>query len=220
MRTNRRFFSKDSGFVQNIFTYDDLCEKPDNFLLIEILFFLFRNRKAVGQINVEGYFTCVQVADALQKLGYVPDDVFLTLKHLARTELIVTDRMNTTEVVWEDSVRILAAGWVHLRLLSERFEYIFGSIPTTPIHDPRTAVQLGDLVKIEAERGELDFHQKVRTVEIFYRYLQSERAAATTPFKGGPDSGADYVLGHIRDAIEQTKNPSRGRTRADDILDS
>jgi hypothetical protein len=219
MRTNRRFFSKDSGFVQNIFDYDDQCQKPDNFLLIEILFFLFKNRKIVGPINVEGYFTCTQIADALQKLGYVPDDVFLTLKHLARTELIVTDRMNTLEVDWEDSIRILAAGWVHLRILTERFEYIFGSIPTTPIHDPKTAVQLGDLVKIEAERGELDFHQKVRAVEIFYRYLWNERAAATTPFNDGPDSGADYVLSHIRDTIEHTKNPSRGRVRKDDILE-
>lgn len=219
MRTNRRFFSKDSGFVQNIFTYDDQCEKPDNFLLIEILFFLLKNRKTVGHINVEGYFTCTQVADALQKLGYVPDDVLLTLKHLARTELIVTDRMNTSEVEWQDSVRILAAGWVHLRLLSGRFEYIFGSIATTPIHDPTVAVQLGDLVKIEAERGELEFHQKVRAVESFHRYLWNERAAATTPFNEGPDSGADYVLGHIRGAIEQTKNPSKGRMQTDDILD-
>lgn len=219
MRTNRRFFSQDSGFVQNIFTYDDQCEKPDNFLLIEILFFLFRNRKAVGHINVEGYFTCTQIADTLQKLGYVPDDVFLTLKHLTRTELIVTDRMNTTELDWQDSVRILAAGWVHLRLLSGRFEYVFGSIPTTPIHDPKAAQQLGDLVKIEAERGDLEFHQKVRAVEIFYRYLWKERAAAITPFNAGPVSGADYVLDHIRGAIEQTKNPAKARPQADDILD-
>jgi hypothetical protein len=149
----------------------------------------------------------------------VPDDVFLTLKHLARTELIVTDRMNTREIDWQDSVRILAAGWVHLRLLSGRFEYIFGAIPTAPIRDQRTAEQLGDLVKIEAERGELAFHQKLRAVEIFYKYLLSERAAITTPFNDGPDSGADYVLGHIGGAIEQTKNPSKPRVREDDMLD-
>ncbi len=118
MRTNRRFFSKDSGFVQNIFSFEDENEKPDNFLIIEVLFFLFTHRKTIGHINIEGYFTCAQVADALQKLGYVPNDVFVTLKLLARSELIVTDRMTSTEVTWDDSVRILAAGWVHLRLLS------------------------------------------------------------------------------------------------------
>ena len=219
MRTNRRFFSKDSGFVQNIFSYDDEFEKPDNFLLIEILYFLFRNRKAIGYINVEGYFTCKQVADALQKLGYVPSEVFLALRRLARTELIVTDRMNTTELDWEDSVRVLAAGWVHLRLLTGRFEYLFGVIPTTPLRDQMVAEQLAELVKLESQRGELDFHQKVRAVDIFFRYLWSERAASTTPFNDGPDSGADYALAHIRGAIEQTKNPSRARGHEDDVLD-
>ncbi|WP_158789999.1 P-loop NTPase fold protein [Granulicella sp. L60] len=221
MRTNRRFFSKDSGFVQNIFAYDDACEKPDNFLLIEILFYLFKNKKTVGLINVEGYFTCTQIADAMQKMGYVPDDVFLTLRHLTRTELVVTDRMNTTDLIWQDSIRILAAGWVHLRLLSGRFEYLFGCIPTTPIRDQKTAQQLADLLKIEAERGELLFYQKLRAVEIFFEYLWHERQAAITPFNDGPESGAEYVLGHIQESIEATKNPLKARTknRVEDILD-
>ena len=166
MRTNRRFFSNDSGFVQNIFSFDATSEKPDNFLLTEVLFFLFTNRKTIGLINVEGYFTCRQVADALQKLGYVPDDVFLAIQYLARTELIVTDRMNTKEVEWDDSVRVLAAGWVHLRILTERFEYIYGCIPTTPIRDQKIAEQLADLVIIESQRGELDFHQNPEKIYI------------------------------------------------------
>ena len=219
MRTNRRFFSKESGFVQNIFAYEDGFEKPDNFLLIEILFFLFTNRKTIGPINIEGYFTCHHVADEMQKLGYVPNDVFLMIKHLARTELIVTDRMNTKEVDWEDSVRILASGWVHLRILSERFEYILGAIPTTPIRDQGIAEQLADLVKIESERGELDFHQKVRAVDSLYRYLWNQRSESKTPFNEGPQSGADYVLGHIHSALELTRHPSRSRGTGEDILD-
>ena len=218
MRTNRRFFSNESGFVQNIFAYDPASEKPDNFLLIEILFFLFHNRKTSGFINVEGYFTCRQVADALQKLGYVPDDVFLALNYLVRTELIVTDRMNTSEVRWEDSVRVLASGWVHLRILTERFEYIYGCIPTTPIRDQRTAEVLGDLVGTEAQRGELDFHQKLRAVDTFYRYLWNERNKGTTPFNEGPQSGANYVLQHILSAIEQIRH-LKSRSTEQDILD-
>jgi hypothetical protein len=219
MRTNRRFFSDGSGFVQNIFGYDPASEKPDNFLLVEILFFLFRNRKVIGLINVEGYFTCRQVADAMQKLGYVPNDVFLAIKRLARAELIVTDRMTAKQVDWEDSVRILAAGWVHLRLLTERFEYLYGCVPTTPVRDQRTAEQLADLVKIEAQRGELDFHQKIRMVETFHKYLWSERTKARTPFNEGPDSGADYVLAHIDSAIDQARNSSKARPATEDALD-
>jgi hypothetical protein len=218
MRTNRHFFSNDSGFVQNIFDYDPASEKPDNFLLIEVLFFLFNHRKTIGLVNVEGYFTCRQVADQLQKLGYVPDDVFLAINHLARTELIVTDRMNTKEVQWEDSVRILAAGWVHLRILTERFEYIYGCIPTTPVSDQRTAEVLGDLVGIESKRGELDWHQKLRAVDTFYRHLWNERQKATTPFNEGPQSGADYVLHHILGTIQLARN-SRAQPSTQDILD-
>ena len=220
MRTNRRFFSRDSGgFVQNVFDFDETFEKPDNFLIIEILYFLTMNRRTRGPINIEGYFTCVQVADALQKLGYVPADVFAMIKHLVRTELVVTDRMNAASIEWDDSVRILAAGWVHLRLLSERFEYLFGVIPTTPIRDQSVALQLAELVRLESGRDELQFYQKVRAVDLFWSYLWDERQALITPFNEGKVSGADYVLEHIRMALEKTKNRQIPFATEEDILD-
>jgi hypothetical protein len=220
MRTNRKFFSPESGgFVHNIFTFGDTLEKPDNFLISEILYFLLRNRKILGNINLEGYFTCTQICDALQKLGYAPDDVFATIKHLVRIELLITDRMNSVEVDWQDSVRALAAGWVHLRLLSGRFEYLFGVIPTTPVRDQHAAEQLSEPVKNETIRGNLDLHQKIRAVDILYRYLWNERQASVTPFNDGPLSGADYVLTHIRQALEQTKSLARPTEVAEDPLD-
>ena len=106
-----------------------------------------------------------------------------------------------------------------MRLLSGRFEYLFGVIPTTPIRDQRAAEQLSELVKNEAARGELDVHQKIRAVDIFFRYLWSERQALITPFNEGPESGADYVLSHIRLALEQTKNASRPTEVEEDSLD-
>lgn len=220
MRTNRRFFSRDSGgFIQNIFTFDEACEKPDNFLIIEILYFLIVNRRTRGPINIEGYFTCTQIADALQKLGYVPNDVLVMIRQLVRSELVITDRMNATEVEWDDSVRILAAGWVHLRLLSERFEYLFGVIPTTPIRDQSVAQQLAELVNIEADRGGLQYYQMVRAVDLFWHYLSAERQSLTTPFNEGTVSGADYVLEHFRSALEKTKYRQKSMSTDEDILD-
>jgi len=134
--------------------------------------------------------------------------------------LIITDRLNNAEVAWEDSVRILAAGWVHLRLLSERFEYIYGVIPTTPIRDQGVAEQLAEAVKLEAQRGELQFYQKVRTVELFFHYLESERNALKTPFNSGIlTCGADYVLSHIHGAIRHAKNVTTKQTSEEDPLD-
>jgi hypothetical protein len=61
MRTEYRFFSDHSGFISNIFNFDPDWQKPDNFLLIEALHYLARNRKRRGQIGLEGYFTCRHV---------------------------------------------------------------------------------------------------------------------------------------------------------------
>jgi len=78
---------------------------------------------------------------------------------------------------------------------------------------------LGELIKIEVERGDLSYPQKIRAVDIFYRYLWNERAALKTPFNDGPESGADYVLKHILGAIEQAKGSLRTKEFQPDILD-
>jgi hypothetical protein len=56
MRTEYRFFSDSSGFVKNIFGFEQEWENPNNFLLIEILFFLTTHRHVRGQIGLEGIF--------------------------------------------------------------------------------------------------------------------------------------------------------------------
>jgi len=53
MRTDYRFFSKQSGFITNIFSYENDWNKPSNFIIPEILFYLANNRKKLGQIGIE-----------------------------------------------------------------------------------------------------------------------------------------------------------------------
>ena len=48
MRTEYRFFNNSSGFVSNIFYFDEDWEQPNNFILPEILFWLADNRKRHG----------------------------------------------------------------------------------------------------------------------------------------------------------------------------
>lgn len=218
MRTNHRLFAE-GDFIHNVFSYDDTCEKPDNFLLVEILFYLFQNRKRIGSLGLEGYFSCHQVMDALQMLGYVPGDVLLGLNRLVKAELVITDRMNSSGVSVDDSVKILAAGWVHLRILTSRFEYLYGVLATTPIARLELAQQIAELLKIELQHGDVNFFQKIRVVDAFFRYLWEERSQAKTPFSDSVDTGADYVMSHIREAVEQAKNPSKGKEPEPDVLD-
>jgi hypothetical protein len=219
MRTGYLFFSDHSGFLSNIFGFDPEWQKPDNFLLIEILFFLARNRRRKGAIGLEGYFACRHIADELQQLGYIAEDVLAASNILLHRQLIAADHMNYANVTFDDSVRVLASGFMHVRILSGRIEYLYGVIPTTPLLDRHTAQQLGDFVKNESIRGRLGSHQRVRAVEIFYKYLSEQRNANSTPFSKSEDTGAAYVLAHIAEGIEHFHNVHASSSGGVDLLD-
>jgi hypothetical protein len=219
MRTGYRFFSDNSGFISNIFTFDSEWQKPDNFLLSEALWFLARNRKRTGELGLEGYFSCRHVAVELQKLGYIPDDTLAALNVLLNRKLISADHMNFQEVGFDDSVQILASGYMHVRILSGRVEYLYGVIPTTPILDSAVADRLADFIRNENTRGELSGYQKVRAVEVFYEYLQSQRKANATPFSTAQQTGAEYILSQMHGAIQHATNAGRGVSADQDPLD-
>jgi hypothetical protein len=219
MRTEYRFFSDHSGFLFNVFNSDAEWQKPDNFLLIEILYFLARSRKQKGEIGLEGYFTCRHVTVELQRLGYVPEDVLVGLNLLLKKELIGADHMNFDLVGLDDSVRVLASGFMHVRVLVGRIEYLYGVIATTPIFDREVAKQLAEFVKQEGQRGRTGSFQRVAAVEIFYQYLLRQNKANVTPFSDSMETGAAYVLSHISDAIQHFRNVHKGAPAAPDNLD-
>jgi hypothetical protein len=219
MRTEYRFFSDHSGFISNIFTYDPDWEKPDNFLLIEILYNLQRNRKRVGQIGIEGYFTCRSVAQDLQKFGYTPDDTLRALNLLLKRQLIAADHMNFSKVEFDDCVRILASGFIHLRVLSGRIEYLYGVLVATPLTDKRVAERLADIVKNESLRGTVNSYQTVAGVDEFYRYLVDEEKFLSNPFLQTSETGRSYVLHKIEEGIEHFRNAGLKFAQGPDILD-
>ncbi len=75
MRTEYRFFNHNSGFVSNLFHFDEDWQQPNNFMMPEILFWLADNRKRRGEIGLEGYFSVTRIADELQRRGFVRNDI-------------------------------------------------------------------------------------------------------------------------------------------------
>jgi hypothetical protein len=219
MRGEYLFFSDDSGFVSNILSFDPDWQKPDNFILVEILYFLARNRKRRGAIGLEGYFTCRHVTQELQRLGYVPDDILAALNAALQRQLIGADHMNFTSVGFDDSVHILASGYMHVRVLAGRLEYLYGIIPTTPILEKDTAHQLTHLLEIEKTRGWISPHQKLRAVEILYEYLLRQQKRNATPFSTLYETGASYVLDQVAGAIRHFKNVNARVSSEPDALD-
>lgn len=219
MRTEYAFFSDRSGFISNIFHYDPEWQKPDNFLLIEILYSLARHRKRVGQIGIEGYFTCRSIAENLQRFGYVPEDVIKALNLLLNKQLIAADHMNFAKVEFDNCVRILASGFMHVRFLAGRAEYLYGILPVTALTDKRVADRLADIVKNESMRGEVGSHQTLAAIEMFYQYLLDEQQFLSNHFLEVSETGRAYVLGQIRSAIDHSTNVNAGAQPGPDILD-
>jgi hypothetical protein len=219
MRTDYRFFSDQSGFISNIFTFDPDWQRPDNFLLSETLYFLGANRKRKGQIGLEGYFSCRHLADEMQRLGYSDQDTLGALNMLLRMELISADHMNRRGVGFDDSVHILPSGYIHVRVLASRLEYLYGVLPATPIFEDDTARQVAEILKIEEARGDVGGHLKARAVDAFFRYLVRQKRTLCTPLTVPPITGSSYVLAKIEEALRHFRNAGSG-VKEVDILDS
>lgn len=217
MRTEYRFFSDQSGFISNIFTCHPDAQRPDNFLVSEALYLLAANRKRKGEIGLEGYFTCQYVANELQRLGYSKEDTLGALNLLLRRELISADHMNIRGVGFDDSVHILPSGYMHVRVLASRLEYLYGVLPTTPIFEEHTAGQLAEFLKAENLRGEISAYQKTRAVDIFFRYLVRQKRSLTTPLAPSSTTGSAYVLAKIDQALKHSRNIYASTKEADPL---
>jgi hypothetical protein len=108
MRTEYRFFTGNSGFVANLFHFDEDWLQPNNFILPEIFFWLCDNRKRRGEIGLEGYFSVQKIADELQKRGFLPDDIVEACSWLLRKHLLEADHMDQTAVGLADSIKVTA----------------------------------------------------------------------------------------------------------------
>ena len=219
MRTDYQLFSDRSGFISNIFSFENEWNRPSNFLLIEILFFLASSRKRAGQIGIEGYFTVQYICQLMQKMGYDPEDTAMAVTMALSRYLIDADHMGNVSVSLSDSVKISASGFIHLRTLVERLEYIYGILATTRVTDEKVLTTIGEATQRELRLGDLSPRSKVQVVETFRDYLLKQatalaKAAGTTFDISDRSFGAAYVLRAIDAAIS-----NNGRTAPLNLLD-
>ncbi|WP_170162559.1 hypothetical protein [Methylocystis hirsuta] len=221
MRTEYRFFSENSGFVSNIFHFDDEWERPNNFIIPDILFWLYDNRKRRGDIGLEGYFSVGSIADVMQLRGYIRDDIIAACSWLLRKELIEADHMNRTGLSGDDSVKVTASGFIHLRILCQRLEYLFGVLSVTPIFDSGVAIKIADYLNRENQYDRISGHQMAECVEEFLRYLKYNYSLlqAAYPEFGGERTGSTFILQQVEDALDHFRRPATSSSRQLNMLD-
>lgn len=224
MRTDYLLFSDRSGFVSNIFSFENEWRRPSNFLLIEILFFLASSRKLPGQIGIEGYFTVQHICELMQRLGYDQEDTANAVNLALSRYLVDADHMGNVSVGFADSVKISASGFIHLRTLVERLEYLYGVLATTRVTDGKVLSAIAEATQREVRLGDLTARSKLQVVEVFRRYLLNQ-AIALGKASGSPfdindrNSGAAYVLRAMERTITRFYNREGGKIDDEDPLD-
>jgi len=123
-----------------------------------------------------------------------------------------------------DSVKISASGFIHLRTLVERLEYLYGILVTTRLTDGKVLATIAEATQRELRLGDLSARSKLQVVAAFRDYLlkQAEALATAAGMKfdiAGHDSGAAYVLRAMERVISRFYKPDDGKNAEVDLLD-
>ena len=221
MRGDYRFFNNSVGFVSNIFYCHNNWKRPNNFMIPEILFWLIGNRKVAGDNGHLGYFSVAHIADQLEVIGFVRDDVHEACMFALEKGLIEADTLSLIELGENDSVKATASGWAHMRILSERVEYLHAVLPTTPIYKGSFRDVVFDRMKIENKYGDLNHHQTISLVEEFHKYLREQKALLDEhpEYSKRERSGGKYILAKIQSGLDHVLKSKRATESQIDLLD-
>ncbi len=167
---------------------------------------------------------CNTFAKLCKKIGYDPEDTVKAITLSLTRYLIDADHMGNISVSLEDSVKISASGFIHLRTLVERLEYLYSILATTRVTDEKVLATIAEATKRELRLGDLSTRSKVQVVETFRIYLLKQ--ATTLAKAAGMDfditsntSGAAYVLRAIERTISRIDDGNYNRRFEFDPLD-
>jgi hypothetical protein len=212
MRQDYRYFNNNTGFVANIFHCESSWERPSNLLIPELLFYLIGQRKPRGENGQMGFVAMERLVTHLIGFGFLRSDISEAAHFCLQKELLEVETSSSQIIHNVDSVKVTAAGWAHLRLLSSRLEYLAALLPTTPIDDPELVQVTYDLMQIENRTGNVSLQRLISNVERFEKYIASqERAMSAFPaYFDSKITGSKYILEKIHEALlfalQQLKN--------------
>ena len=192
MRTNHKYYSRNHGYIYNIFSTPDSSVTANNYLIPEILEYLARNRKNSSSYSIEGYMYVPDILEYLSGIGYVKEDVLWALEELLEHSLISADHQRNKGINENDYIKITASGYYHIRLISSRAEYMANVSLDTHIYNYEIAKKI-------SQNREDSMKQAILRIELLEEYLKDELAKLRGAFPLFQDKAVspEVVLGHF-----------------------
>jgi hypothetical protein len=221
MRQDFRFFNNDTGFIANLLHCEPRWERPTNFLLPEILFYLIARRKVRGDNGQMGYVAMSRLLLDMEGLGFVRSDIQDACKFALTKELIEVETSSLTTIRDIDCIKATAGGWAHMRLLSSRIEYLASLLPTTAIDNDKFAAQVYDVMQVENRTGRPSLHRYIALVEQLQVYLrqQHDQLRVHPGYADLKNSGAAYILEKVEEALSFARRERSQSPAQLDLLD-
>lgn len=203
MRGDNRFFTNTSGLIANIFHCEASWKRPTNLICPEILYLLIGSRKVRGDNGHMGYFSVNSIARKLEVIGIVEEDAVSACQYLISKGLVEPDTLSLINLQKSDCIKVTASGFIHMRILSERVEYLSSVLPTTPINDQIFSDRIFDAMRTENHVGKLSLARNLNLARQLGEYLSAQRKEMRKHdgYAAMKKTGADYIIGHIESCV-------------------
>lgn len=210
-----------SGFITNILHCDIDWERPSNFIMSDVLFWLHERRDRLGELGLAGFHSVQTICQEFEVRGYISGDVTKAINLMLRSGVVESDHYNLRLTDVSDCIKLTYSGFIHMRLLISRPEYLFGILPTTTVFDRHTASEISGILQREATEGDVNLSAKTFAISALYRSLKTTFDDQTSSFPafGARLSGARYVLSQVEFVIQLMRGVRPPRVRPN-ILDS
>lgn len=213
MRGRYQFFTGQSKFIHDIIGADDAHTRPSNFIFVDIIEYLIRNRKERIEFNQEGYASIGKLVKEMGRLGYDEEDAWLAVISLVRKGLIEPESLVDSDLGLDEPVRAHASGFVHSRLLLRQIEYLCGVTPAIKVASKDVATEIGSVWAGWNPRYEMSWGNKVKILEKLRDYLRLEyqRRTRRHAFYEEFGHGGKHLLQMVENAhffmVEKLSNP-------------
>lgn len=217
MRGRYQYFVDRGVYIHDIIGADDSHARPSNFIFVDILEYLIRNRKQRIEFNQEGYVSIGKLIKEMSRLGYDDGDAKSAITSLVKKGMIEPESLIDTDLSLDAPVRAHGSGYVHSRLLLRQDEYLIGVTTAIKVASKETATDIGSIWAGWDARNEMSLGNKVRILEKLRDYFRLEYQRRTRRHVFYEDFG--YGGRHLVQSVENAhaylegfmKNPQQGQ---------
>ncbi len=174
MRGRGKYYSGKSIYVRNILWADPSHNRPSNLLMSDILEYLIRNRKDKIDFAQEKYALVETIVKKMGQLGYDEEDTFGAVTTLVQWGLIEPESLVTEQVKRDDAVRMHASGFIHMRFLLHRSEYLLGITTDMNFSSREVAEEIGNVWGSNTYSDDISLAAKRKILTKFHDYMRFE----------------------------------------------